>query len=109
MPDGAPLSTSKGRGAKNVSTIFVVISRTCEKPGGLKKNKTKNSRVVWSHEETVILNLINTDEKNSGMPPFATKKNKKPMLPVPPSSATEFISLGMATLQISIFFFPDIS
>lgn len=73
MPDESPLSTSKGRGAKNISTVFLVISRMCEKLGGLGKKK-KPSRVVWSHEETDILNLINTDEKNSGMPPFATTK-----------------------------------
>lgn len=39
MPDGSPLSTSRGRGAKNVATIFLVISRTCEKLGGLKTKK----------------------------------------------------------------------
>lgn len=52
---------------------FFWLSQECAKNlAGWKKKKT--SRVVWSHEETDILNLINTDEKNSGMPPFATTK-----------------------------------
>lgn len=58
---------------------------------------------MWSHEETDILNLINTDEKNSGKPPFATTKAD----PARTAIFRHRVYYGYASNKR--FLFPDIS